>query len=176
MSEIITSNGLLAAIIFFLVFLLQQISVVLVRRFNKDKIEDIHRYFYNSLATPERRKKIIILLIVGPLSIYLLSLLAGDGDIIFTAYLGASLFTIAYFINLCISILVTGFILSKQGENYLHLVLKTDLVLIVLGLVYFIIYIAFYETAFIMASFLSAIAIGSSDYVKVKKLIKNRTV
>lgn len=99
MSEIITSNGLLAAIIFFLVFLLQQISVVLVRRFNKDKIEDIHRYFYNSLATPERRKKIIILLIVGPLSIYLLSLLAGDGDIIFTAYLGASL---SVFVNIVV--------------------------------------------------------------------------
>lgn len=170
MLELITNNGWFAALSFFIVLALHQVCIIFVRNQKKGEIEDIHKYFYKSIATRELRKKIIILLLLGPIILYFLYLLSIAEDMISQMYVSASIFVIAYFFNLSVATLIAGFGLANKGDHYLNLNLKTDKVLITLGILYFIVY-QIMDTAFILASLVSTLVIGITDFFKNKKMI-----
>ncbi|GAA0430595.1 hypothetical protein GCM10008983_03760 [Lentibacillus halophilus] len=164
MSEIIAINGVWGALLFLGVLLIHQGVILAI---DKNKTVDIispGKFYRNSLANKERRKRVFLeLIVIGPIALCMLYFLRTGENIVYQAYIFIANFSIGFFLNSAVAMFIAAFMLSKKDIGYRILVKRTSITLMTIGIIYLVIYFFAASTLFILWSGVSTLGFGLAN-------------
>ncbi|MDQ0300306.1 Na+-transporting methylmalonyl-CoA/oxaloacetate decarboxylase gamma subunit [Salibacterium salarium] len=167
MEQLITDNGLYAALIYMLVFTFQQVTLLWIHK-RGNHIEGIEQLHYKLILTKDT-KRFLIHLGLGSVLLYALFLfyVTDSHPYYYNAYVYGTFIFISIFLISGVAGLFTGFSLPHNVNSILDLKLRIDFYVLGVGIVLLLLYFIIGGTFLLTASVLG-IMIGITNYIKHK--------